>query len=55
MVALNTLMIVSTIVVGAHYLIDIVAGTAVAVASVWVTVRIVRPGWNQYLPGRSIR
>ncbi|RXT35266.1 phosphatase PAP2 family protein [Bradyrhizobium betae] len=35
--ALNMLMIAATPVIGAHYLIDVVGGIAVAAASIWVT------------------
>jgi membrane-associated phospholipid phosphatase len=35
--ALNLLMIAATPVIGAHYLIDVAGGIAVAAASIWVT------------------
>jgi len=34
--ALNLLMIAATLVIGAHYVIDVVGGIAVAAASIWV-------------------
>jgi membrane-associated phospholipid phosphatase len=43
LVPLNTLLLLGTIVIGSHYLVDVIAGVAVAIGSIAITVRLLRP------------
>ena len=40
LVALNAVMLVSSVPIGGHYIVDVVAGTAVAVLALWLASRI---------------
>jgi membrane-associated phospholipid phosphatase len=43
MVVLNVLMLIGTIVIGQHYLIDIIGGLALGAAAIWISIKYVRP------------
>lgn len=47
---LNTLLIVGAIPIGAHYLVDILAGITLAVASIWLAKRLVPGDERQMAP-----
>jgi membrane-associated phospholipid phosphatase len=53
MTILNFLMALSAISHGSHYLVDVLAGAAVALATIWVVVRLSRPSARVFLSARS--